>query len=170
MWEKAIVHFKNKLFMTKNQWQYLLPCLCISLLIWSSKVLAHGSNIEYRQTTAIEIQANYDNNQPMANAQVIVYSSENPTKPWLKGTTDEKGRFTFTPDPNQQGSWDVKVRKAGHGNIVTIAMDEEGLIISENSNYSEVHHYTPLQKAFLGLAGTWGFVGTALFFTRRKTE
>ena len=169
MWEKAIVHFKNKLFMTKNQWQYLLPCLCISLLIWSSKALAHGSNIEYRQTTAIEIKATYYYNQPMANAQVVVYSPDNPSKPWVKGTTDEKGHFTFTPDTNQYGNWDVKVRKAGHGNIVTIAMDEESLIIAENNNYSE-GHYTPLQKAFLGITTAWGFVGTALFFTKRKTE
>ncbi|MGB3694329.1 MAG: carboxypeptidase-like regulatory domain-containing protein [Spirulinaceae cyanobacterium] len=158
--------------MTQNQWKYLLPFFCISLLPWSTKAIAHGSKIDYREAKTIEIQATYDNNEPMANAQVVIYSPEDPAKPWSKGTTDEEGRFSFTPDTEQQGDWDIKVRQAGHGSIVSIPIDEEGITTSVTSNSwaTGASDYTPLQKALLGVTSAWGFVGTALFFARRKTQ
>ena len=158
--------------MIQNQWKYLLPLLCMSFLPWSTKAFAHGSKIDYRETKAIEIQATYDNNEPMANAQVVIYGPDNPTKPWGKGTTNEQGRFTFTPDTEQQGNWDIKVRQAGHGNIISIPISSEGIAASQTNNAlaGGQSNYTPLQKTLLGVTTAWGFVGTALFFARRKTQ
>ncbi|MFW6359590.1 MAG: carboxypeptidase-like regulatory domain-containing protein [Chroococcales cyanobacterium] len=152
--------------------KYLLPLLISPILAWPAKALAHGTDIEYRQVSAIQIEAAYAGGQPMANAQVVVYAPNNPATPWIQGTTDEEGRFSFVPDATQSGNWEVKVRQAGHGQLITIPLDE---IANETSDTqvllsSEQSEYTPLQKILLGFAGVWGFVGTALFFARRNTD
>ena len=141
--------------------------LCIPLVGWSVKASAHGARIEYQAVQAVNINAAYDGGQPMANAQVTVYAPNDPSTPWSTGTTDEQGRFTFTPDADQPGNWEVKVRQAGHGDIVSVPVGEtaaeaEGQAVSDS--------YTPAQKVLLGAAGAWGFLGTALFFARKKTD
>ncbi|MFP4007616.1 MAG: carboxypeptidase-like regulatory domain-containing protein [Spirulinaceae cyanobacterium] len=154
---------------------FLLFCTVLGL---SPKALAHGANISYQQTQAIEIQAQYDGGTPMDNAQVTVYAPDDPATPWLKGTTDEEGKFTFSPDPTLTGNWDIKVRQAGHGDLVSIPF--EGNTSSDGGENNTVQiatastpmnsGYTPLQKAVMAAVGVWGCVGTALFFARRKSS
>ncbi len=154
-----------------NKWTFLVPLLFFSQ---SSPILAHGANINYRETQAIQIQATYDDGTPMANAQVVVYSPEDPATPWLKGNTDEEGYFSFVPDSNQQGNWDIKVRQSGHGDIISIPFPQQKLPLAENTSQSTTsastpsHNtpYTPMQKIIMAIVGVWGFVGTALFFSR----
>jgi nickel transport protein len=149
------------------------------LLLFSSglsqPVLAHGARIDYQQTSAIVIRATYDDGTPMAKAQAIVYAPNDPATPWLKGMTDESGKFSFVPDPDLSGDWDVKVRQSGHGDIVSIALDK-GTITGEktepvapgNSLTSNNNpNYSPSQKMVMAIAGVWGFIGTALFFSRK---
>lgn len=88
----------------------------------SQPVLAHGAKIDYRQTSAIIIRATFDDGTPIANAQAIVYSPKDPDTPWVKGTTDESGKFTFVPESGLSGNWDVKVRQSGHGKIISIPL------------------------------------------------
>ncbi len=45
--------------------------------------------------------------------------------PWLTGICDQQGRFSFTPDPDLPGTWDVQVRQAGHGDIIHIPVGAE---------------------------------------------
>ena len=157
--------------------KFFLPLLFFPAIA-STKALAHGTNIEYRQVQAVQIDAAYAGGQPMANAQVTVYAPDDPSTPWTTGTTDEQGRFSFTPDLSQSGHWEVKVRQAGHGDIVTIPVQSasEGenttteaapqmAWLSGNRDYTST-----VQKTLLGVAGVWGFFGTALFFARRKEE
>lgn len=141
----------------------LFLLLFIPLVGWSTKASAHGATVDYQTVQAISINAVYDGGQPMADAQVTVYAPNDPSTPWSTGTTDEQGRFTFTPDADQPGNWEVKVRQAGHGDIVTIPVGET---VAEAGSDS----YTPVQKALLGAAGAWGFLGTALFFARKKSD
>ncbi|MBE9167682.1 carboxypeptidase regulatory-like domain-containing protein [Pleurocapsales cyanobacterium LEGE 06147] len=154
--------------MNKQIW--LLPLLAITTLMWSEKVLAHASHVQYRQTQAVEIEASYDDGTPMANAQVIVYAPDDPATPWLKGTTDSEGKFIFVPDASIPGNWDVTVRQAGHGNIVNIPWGEENAASDTASGSSADAGYTPLQKVVMAAVGVWGFVGTALFFSRHKPQ
>ena len=148
----------------------LFLLLSFSLLNVPLKAIAHGANIQYWQTQAIEIKATYDDGTPIRNAQVIVYSPEDPATPWLTGTTDVQGRFIFTPDLSQSGNWDVKVRQSGHGNIISIPWKGSTITTrNHNSSYSNAV-YTPLQKAVMIVVVIWGFVGTALFFSRRKMK
>ena len=112
----------------------------------------------------------------MDNAQVTVYAPDEPSTPWTKGTTDEEGRFSFVPDPSQPGNWEVRVRQAGHGDIISIPVESAANADQSTQSSNEAvisgdeSGQTPMQKALLGAAGAWGFVGTALFFARRKID
>lgn len=109
----------------------------------------------------------------MAEAQVQVYSPEDPQTPVFTGITDEAGQFVFVPD--QPGDWEVSVRQAGHGDIAVIPVDtggiegndtETGVTIAED--FSDSAALNPLQRTIIAASVTWGFVGTALFFWRGK--
>jgi len=128
----------------------------------TATAFAHGAKIEYTINVAVEIRAAYDTDKPMAGGQVIVYAPDDPSTPWLEGICDDKGRFTFTPDPAIPGTWDVQVRQAGHGDIIHIPIGED-IIMTGGTGY------TPLQIGLMGASVVWGFVGTALFFSRRKS-
>ena len=149
--------------------------LLFSLLLLSfspSKALAHGANIEYQKTSAVTIRATYDDGSPMEKAQVVIYAPSDRVTPWLKGTTDESGNFTFVADATTGGNWDVKIRQAGHGDIVSIPVKDGK--IADNTTQTQLssvsNSYTPMQKIVMAAAGIWGFVGTALFFSRFKSS
>jgi nickel transport protein len=152
-------------------------------------VLAHGAHIDYQPTESIQIQARYDSGEPMQGAQVMVYSPENLSDPWTQGTTDDQGRFVFAPDPSQPGNWEVTVRQAGHGDIVSIPVQGEstaseaggtsqtaeastGNAVPEDSTPQAASYQagqlSPVQQGITIGAVIWGFIGTALFFARGK--
>jgi nickel transport protein len=144
----------------------LLSLLC--LIGCPSRSSAHGVAIDYQPTRAYAINAAYDTGEPMPNAQVAVFSPDDPANPWLTGTTDAQGRFVFSP--SAPGNWEVQVRQAGHGEILVIPV--EGDMIGNHRGETErpaagaVDRYTPLQKSLMIGSVIWGFVGTALFFAR----
>ena len=126
-------------------------------------VAAHGAKIEYDMVGhEITITAAYDSGEPMAGAQVTVYAPDNPSTPWLTGTCDDNGRFSFSADATKPGSWAVQVRQAGHGDIVHIPVGE----IADGTGDSG--GFTTLQIVIMSACVIWGFIGTALFFARRK--
>lgn len=154
------------------------PRILLFLLLGSGlsqPVLAHGANIDYKQTSAIEIRATYDDGTPMSKAQAVIYAPNDPTTPWLKGVTDESGKFTFVPDPNLSGNWDIKVRQAGHGDLISIPLEQNKTADSSpaksNSglNAANTMNYSLGQKWLMAIAIVWGFIGTALFFTRKQS-
>lgn len=163
----------------------ILTMMVICLGGWQERAIAHGANIQYKTAQAIAIQATYDSGTPMANAQVVVYAPDDPHNPWQKGTTDAKGNFRFIPDESKSGSWEVKVRQAGHGGIVTIAVDSLNTIGNKQSasqlgNQQTTEANTILARAsndqkmpqkLVAIASViWGFIGTALFFYRLKNS
>ncbi|MBO1349475.1 MAG: carboxypeptidase regulatory-like domain-containing protein [Hormoscilla sp. GUM202] len=137
----------------------VIPLIFCSVMGWPTEASAHGAIVEHKIIQAVEIKATYDSGEPMANAQITVYAPDELATPWLQGTADELGQFMFTPDV--VGSWQVKVRLAGHGEIVSIAIGDVG----QKSPKSTVN---PLQKFAIAGAVIWGFVGTALFFSRHN--
>ena len=139
-----------------------IPLLVMLLTVaLAGTVHAHGAEIEYTLSTAVELVATYDTGEPMAGGQVTVYAPDDPATPWLTGECDEEGRFVFTPDPGTPGTWDVQVRQAGHGDIVHIAIGE-GVAGSGGGGLSVA------QIVLMAVCVVWGFVGTALFFVSRK--
>lgn len=111
--------------MIRKRWHHLGALLPLLLLGVTERAIAHGVVLEYNTTQAYEVTAVYDTGMPMAEAQVAVFSPENPSEPWMVGTTDAEGRFLFTPP--SPGNWEVQVRQAGHGDLVVIAVEGEAI-------------------------------------------
>ncbi|MTI82978.1 MAG: carboxypeptidase regulatory-like domain-containing protein [Firmicutes bacterium] len=121
----------------------------------------HGVDIEYQTTKAVGLTARYDTGEPVSNGQVTIYAPGNPSTPWQTGQSDENGRFTFTPDPSKTGTWDIQVRKAGHGGMIHVNVDGEEAVAGSTG-------YTTSQIVLMVACVVWGSIGTALFFKRRK--
>jgi len=147
-----------------TKWKIIACLFFISLLVLGLpiKAYAHGARIEYTVDIAIELVAAYDNGEPMAGAQVVVYAPDDPTTPWLTGVCDDKGHFSFVPDTSKPGTWDVQVRQAGHGDIVHIPIGEGEMAMGSTGVYSA------LQIVLMAACVIWGSVGTALYFSRRR--
>jgi nickel transport protein len=165
-----------------------LPILGLSLVAISVMnpfpSRAHNTMIEYQATEAITIEAKFDNGQPINNAQVIVYAPDNPQQVWQKGLTNKQGKFTFIPDYSNEGNWSIKVRSAGHGSLINIPItsnnrknsllgEEKVELRNANSSLSTSaqNNHASLsltQKLMMAIMGGWGFVGTALFFSRKN--
>lgn len=141
--------------------------LALAIATLSPPAQAHGVSITYQETPAIALEALFDNGEPMAGAQVAVFSPADPQTPWLRGVADEAGRFTFSPDPTQPGNWEVQVRQAGHGEILVIPVGSDAAAGSRMPRRS-ASSLTPLQKGVMLGSVVWGCVGTALFFSRRS--
>ncbi|MGK7930153.1 MAG: carboxypeptidase regulatory-like domain-containing protein [Microcystaceae cyanobacterium] len=161
-------HTETQIFM--KRWHYFLIGFLLIYLGKINPIGAHGANINYKMTKAIQIEALYADGKPMKAAQVVVYAPNDPTTPWLQGTTNQAGQFTFTPDVTQTGNWDVKVRQAGHGDIISIPLTTDNTSSIQLQNSSQNTGYTPLQKVVMAATGVWGFLGTALFFSRNKAH
>jgi len=144
--------------------------------------IAHGVQLTHQTLEAVEVQALYDNGDPMSNAQVTIYAPTNPETPWQQGTADENGRFLFAPDRSLGGNWAVRFRQAGHGTIINVAIAPEtppeaavappdATPVAEVAPSSRIlssrsPSVNPLPTGVAIASGVWGFVGTALFFSR----
>ncbi len=142
---------------------FLIVIIC--LLVLPGTALAHGLDVKYQTQNAIEITAVFDSGTPAGGGQVNVYAPDNPSTPWTKGKCDENGRFTFTPDPSKPGTWDVQVRLAGHGGIIHIPVGVDGV----KGTASGGTGFTTMQIIIMSASVAWGLIGTALFFSRRKS-
>lgn len=137
--------------------------LLVLILLLPQYVYAHGVKIDYRVDMTVEIRATYDSGDPMAGAQVSVYAPDDPSAAWLTGVCDDEGRFTFVPDVSKAGTYSVQVRLAGHGSIVHIPIHESLPTTGRTGGY------TPLQIILMAACIVWGSIGTALYFSRRRT-
>lgn len=129
-------------------------------------VLAHGTEIDYSVGAQVQLVAKFDTGEPMANAQVTVYSPEDPATAWLVGEADAEGNFAFAPDPSIPGRWDIFVRTAGHGDSLYVEFDEAGTAVAG----SAAGGLTVPQIVLMSASIIWGFVGTALYFAGRKSS
>ncbi|MBM3699677.1 MAG: carboxypeptidase regulatory-like domain-containing protein [Actinobacteria bacterium] len=152
----------------RQGWHFLIAAgliiatIVIVLIIPAGDLAAHGVILEYTQNSSVEITARYDYGEPMSGAQVAVFAPGSPSEPWLTGTCDDSGKFSFVPDTQIPGLWEVQVRQAGHGDIIRIQISEG------SAGPSGAGGFTTAQKIIMAAAVIWGLVGTALFFTRRR--
>ena len=133
------------------------------LLLCGQPGWAHGAIATVTRTFLVE--ANYASGEPMAMAQVVVYSPDNSEQPWTTGQTDAVGKFEFSPDA--AGNWEVVIRQAGHGTTVSVpvaatdaARSAQGVAAAQPSR--------PLHRWASAGAALWGLIGTVLFFSRGK--
>lgn len=134
------------------------------------RAYAHGVTVDYQSTEAIEVRGMYDSGEPMTGAQVVVYAPNDAATPWLTGTTNEQGVFLFKPDPAQPGNWEVQFRQAGHGDILVIPTGgSEQSSTSLGNSSATGNSLSMVQKVLVFGAIIWGFVGTALYFSARRS-
>lgn len=140
--------------------------LALLALAWvtTQPVSAHGTQIDYAVGPQVQLQAKFDTGEPMANAQVTVYSPEDPANPWLVGEADADGNFAFSPDPSTPGRWDIFVRTAGHGDSLYVEIDEASAVVAGSSSGG----LTVPQIVLMSASVIWGLIGTALYFARGK--
>lgn len=142
----------------------LVPFL-LPLLVPVGSAWGHGAKLDYRLAPSVEVQAQYDNGEPMAEAQVAVFAPGQPEQPWRTGVTDTAGRFRFSPDGDQPGPWEVQVRQAGHGGVIAIPLGGEEVAPAPPPVGGT--GYSPAQIGLMVALGLWGCLGTGLFFARR---
>lgn len=103
-------------------WALILPILSLAV----RPALAHGVVIDLTfdsETGEITLAAAFDTGEIMDEAQVAVFAPSDIVNPWLTGSTNADGVFSFLPDYADEGEWSVQVRKAGHGGLVTTMID-----------------------------------------------
>ncbi|MGB3536500.1 MAG: carboxypeptidase regulatory-like domain-containing protein [Microcoleaceae cyanobacterium] len=149
------------------RWILIIPLFVGSSLVGIETANAHGALIDYQITETIEIQSRYDTGEPLAKAQVTVYTPDNPNTPWQTGITDEDGKFIFTPNADITGYWEVKVRQAGHGGLVSIPVETTTPINKTNSSQNATG-LNPWQRGLMIGSVIWGCIGTALFFMKNN--
>jgi len=113
---------------------------------------------------SVHIRASFDDGLPMSEAQVSVFTATTPTVPHLTGLTDDDGSFLFFADASDATDWDVQVRKAGHGDIIHFSLADDSVIESCEAGFSV------MQIVLMSACVVWGFIGTALFFSSKKTK
>ena len=110
--------------MNRKMW-LMLSFALIGLLSIIGIASAHGVVIEHKMyvengTVRIDIHADFDSGEVMSDAQVAVFAPNDLANPWKTGRTDAAGDFTFEPDLSIPGTWDIQVRKAGHGDMIHV--------------------------------------------------
>lgn len=86
-------------------------------------VFGHGVRVDYTidpVAGSVTVQAAFDTGEPLAEGQVIIFAPNDLVNPWLVDVLDADGAFTFIPDYDIPGFWDVQVRKAGHGGLIHV--------------------------------------------------
>ncbi|NDJ75979.1 MAG: hypothetical protein GYB65_06945 [Chloroflexi bacterium] len=144
-------------------------------------------------TIQVALHAQFDTGEAMDEAQVVVYAPDNPQDPFLTGTCDAEGRYAFAVDLGRPGVWEIQVRKAGHGDWLKIDLDENAIEFEEvpvdtagdadstNTTVQTVRLADEVARSvesddglssgqivLMSATTIWGFVGTALYFSRRR--
>ncbi len=154
----------------------LTPLVVFSMLVSiTGKASAHLVETNYAldqlsQTGSqqvLNMQSTFSNGTPLKGAKVNVYSPNNPVTPWAQGVTDHQGRFSFVPNQSLTGDWEVTIDQQGHGDMLTIPVDEAGVmpdLISDASD-TDIHYgYT----SYLGWVISLGSLLSLGLWRRQK--
>lgn len=109
-------------------------------MVETNYVLDQFSNADSQQV--LKMQSTFSNGTPLKGAKVSVYSPNNPVTPWAQGVTDSDGRFSFSPDQTLPGDWEVTISQQGHGDILTVPVDKNGVtpeLISDRGD-TDIHY------------------------------
>lgn len=141
----------------------LLLTLTVALLL-ALPAFAHGTDITYtvdEATDEIALVALFDDGEPMAEAQVVVYSPADLQTPYLRGLADDNGLYNFSLDTGVSGTWEVTVRVASHGEVVYIPVSNSGEI-------GRMATRTALPRPLLAGAVIAALGGVAFYYSRKN--
>ena len=118
-------------------------------MIETNYVLDRLSNAESQ--SVLNMQSTYSNGAPLKGAKVNVYSPNNPV----------------SPNQALPGDWEVTIEQQGHGDILTVPVDEAGVMPELISDVSDTDiHYG--NTAYLGWALSLGSLLTLGLWRRFK--
>lgn len=126
--------------------------LLFGLAIAPKAVFAHAVETNYQMIAdSLEIQSTFGTEEVFPNAPIVVYSPDNPTEPWLEGTTDAEGKFVFNPDPSIAGEWSIEIGEDSHWDRLTIPVDDRGIDLDEIGRLDEppAHHHRYFANPFM---------------------
>ena len=138
--------------------------LAVMALLAAGPAAGHGAFVDVREVPAVAVDARYDTDEPMAEAQVSVFAPDDPTQPWRVGQTDAAGRFVFVPD-DRAGRWAIQVRQAGHGAMGYVEV-RTATATGVSLTTSGAAGLDPMQRLLMVACVAWGCIGTALYFRR----
>lgn len=134
------------------------------LLFFTSVAFAHGVEYEFIRNN-VTIKAYFSGGKPFYPATFDLYSPDDYEEVYLSGETNNEGVFSIKP--NSPGKWIVMLRdKTGHGTRINIDVNKDLSINTGGTNSSS----TLYQKIIMAVCVIWGFIGTALFFIRKKKK
>ncbi|NET10855.1 MAG: DUF4198 domain-containing protein [Symploca sp. SIO2B6] len=125
----------------------------LSAMAIARPAAAHNVETDYilSDPSQLDIQVLFSNGDPFEDAPVQIYSPDNFETPILEGTTDAEGRFSFNPEtiPMEQdvdfGEWKMKIGELGHGDILMVPVDEEGIDIDLVGDNRPANHLSNRQ-------------------------
>ncbi|MGD1864685.1 MAG: carboxypeptidase regulatory-like domain-containing protein [Phormidesmis sp.] len=109
----------------------LMFAAALGIAVLPTKAMAHQVQTNYfinnRADDGLELRTTFSNGEPLKGAKVTVYAPDQPLRARVTGITDSQGRFTFDPDESISGDWEVNIKRAGHQDILTVPVTEEGI-------------------------------------------
>jgi nickel transport protein len=139
--------------------KFFLPLATLAVLASSTPALGHAVETRYVFDDKLELQSLFSNGEPFQDATVQIFSPDNPEEPWLEGKTDAEGKFSFAPDTQLPGNWEVMIKEKGHGDILTVPVDEQGVDVTLISREMNVHmHYMVGPLSLIGMVVAGGTV------------
>ncbi|MEM6254701.1 MAG: carboxypeptidase-like regulatory domain-containing protein [Cyanobacteria bacterium P01_D01_bin.156] len=154
----------------------LTPFIVFGMLMVAGRASAHMVETNYvleqfadaDSEQVLRMQSTFSNGAPLKGAKVNVYSPNNPVTPWKQGVTDGEGRFSFSPDESLPGDWEVTIRQQGHGDILTVPVDEAGVTseLISDAGGDDIHYSTTSYLGWILSLGTLVTLGLVRRFTR----
>jgi len=154
------------------QFLLLLSVFGLSLFYGPPDARAHGTDYSLVEGEALTAVAfNYSDGEPMAYAEVLVFSPQDPKVEHQNGRTDKHGKFAFCPD--MPGAWRISANDGmGHLCEATVEIGGENSPQKADELQSEMHvaHRVDGSKSLKVIAGLSLIVNLAFaahFFYRR---
>ncbi|MGB1252691.1 MAG: hypothetical protein ACPG8W_18905 [Candidatus Promineifilaceae bacterium] len=134
------------------------------LLAFVPTAWAHGTNIGVTvDGSTVQIEARFETGEPMSEAQIIVYTPNDPETPWLSGAADVEGAYSFDVDTTLVGEWAVTIRTGGHGEIVHLNVNRNGTI-----QVDQPSERNPIVTAIVAGVVVAGLGGVAYYFNQKQ--
>ena len=155
--------------------RHLAPFVVFGMVLAAAgKASAHMVETNYyldqltneQSQPVLKMQSTFSNGDPLKGAKVNIYSPNNPVTPWAQGVTDGEGRFSFSPDNTLPGNLEVTIRQQGHGDILSVPVDDAGVApdLISDSGGSDIHYAS---GSYLSLALSLGALLTLGLWRRR---
>ena len=115
--------------------KFLMLAAVVGMAAVPTQAMAHQVQTNYflnqEAGNSLELRTTFSNGEPLKGAKVTVYAPDQPFRARATGQTDSQGRFTFTPDEPIGGEWEVNIERAGHQDILTVPVSEDGIDLNE---------------------------------------